>query len=133
MQTVRFQNREVFDDSDRQFQKARDVEQKESQAIQSYARATGFDIDEKGRQSQVQSANDQLALKQLAQFSDGINKMIQVAGPALAKKEAEKRAEEDLITMYTGGQGAATYVEDTKAQEQRIQKLDNTAGFISKT
>ncbi len=131
MQTVRFQNREVFDDSDRQFQKAREVEQKESQAIQSYERASGFDVSEKQRQDQVLTANDSLKLKQLAQFSQGLNSFLQQGLPAIAKKMATDQAEKQINDFVINPKGAATYVEDTKVQEQNVQKVDVKNAKIS--
>tara|TARA_R100000781_G_scaffold82162_1_gene50635 strand:- start:2595 stop:5474 length:2880 start_codon:yes stop_codon:yes gene_type:complete len=133
MQTVRFQNREVFDDSDRQFQKARDVEQKESQAIKSFERAATFDVQEKKRQDQVMTANDTLALKQLSQFSKGLDSFLQQGMPAIAQKMATDQAEKDLIDWATNPTGAAKYVEETVTQEQNVQKVDVKNAKIAET
>ena len=122
MQTVRFQGREVYDDSDRQFKKAADVASKETEAIRSYERASGFDISEKQRQDKVLSSNDALRLKQLAQFSDGINKMMQVAVPSAAKIIAENNAEVDIENSLMDTKGMAVLDAEVKQEENKVQK-----------
>ena len=124
-QTVRFQNRTVLDASSRMRQKASDDERKDLRAIDSFARVEAEKIGELSRQDEILKANDALKLKQLAQFSEGLNKAIQAVPTIMKIQEQNKRKEE--TENYFGTSSEVINPTAKKENEEVVTELGRQA------